>query len=119
MGDDVVEHLTAVDELEDHVVVVWVGDELAHPANVRVVEKQGDRGFADRSDLLVLVLLPELLGLFCRAWFLSSGRGFVSRYDFDSTLNEISTTRRRKTQPQTIVGLPDSPSPSCSRWWPA
>ena len=41
MRDDVIEHLSAVDVLEDHVVVVRVDDQLAHAADVRVVEQLG------------------------------------------------------------------------------
>ena len=37
MTDDVIEHLTAVDILKDHVVVMLMDDHFAHAANVRVM----------------------------------------------------------------------------------
>lgn len=52
MADDIVEHLTAVDILENHVVVMLVDDHLAHAADVRVVKEHGERGFSERADLL-------------------------------------------------------------------
>lgn len=38
MADDVVEHLTAVDVFEYHVVVMLVDNHFSHAADVRVVE---------------------------------------------------------------------------------
>jgi hypothetical protein len=38
MTDDIVQHLTAVDKLEDHVIMVRVHDHLPHPADIRVVQ---------------------------------------------------------------------------------
>lgn len=60
MGDDVVEHLAAVDIFEQHVPVVVGPDDVPHATHVRVV-KQGDycslpRG-ADLLALLVTLLL--------------------------------------------------------------
>ncbi len=37
MADDVIEHLTAVDILKDHVVVMLMDDHFAHAANVGVM----------------------------------------------------------------------------------
>lgn len=47
VGDNVIEHLPAVDVLEDHVVVVLVDDHLAHAADIWVVEEEGEGGFAE------------------------------------------------------------------------
>jgi hypothetical protein len=52
VADDVVEHLSAVDILGDHVIMVGVDDHLAHAADVRVVEEHGERGLAVDADLL-------------------------------------------------------------------
>lgn len=38
MTNDIVQHLTAVDKLEDHVIVVRMDDHLPHPADIRVVQ---------------------------------------------------------------------------------
>lgn len=38
MTDDIVQHLTAVDKLEDHVIMVRVHDHLPHPADIRVMQ---------------------------------------------------------------------------------
>lgn len=39
MADDVVQHLTSTDILENHVVVMLMHDHLSHATNVRVVEE--------------------------------------------------------------------------------
>jgi GT2 family glycosyltransferase len=71
MGDDVVEHLTAVDILKQHVPVVVCTDDISHPTDVRVVEKRDNGGFAGSSDLLGLVCAllfsPALVAIVGRA----------------------------------------------------
>lgn len=62
VADDVVEHLAAVDILEDHVVVVLVDDHLAHAADVRVVEEHGEGGLSEGTGLLGGVLCGLLRG---------------------------------------------------------
>lgn len=51
MTDDIVQHLPSVDEFEHHVIVVRVHDHLPHPADVRVMQQERDRGFPDRPRL--------------------------------------------------------------------
>ena len=43
MGDDVVEHLAAVDILEEHVPVVVGPHDVSHATDVRMIE-EGDNG---------------------------------------------------------------------------
>jgi hypothetical protein len=86
MGDDVVEHLAAIHEFEDHVVVCRLDDELAHAADVRMEEEHREGGLADGADFLRGILR----GLFCE----KGGGGRVggvaaaawARDDFDSEL---------------------------------
>lgn len=61
VADDVVQHLTAVDILEDHVVMMLMDNHLTHPTYVGVVEEHGEGSLTDRSDFLGSVLR----GLFC------------------------------------------------------
>ena len=39
---DVVEHLSAIDILEHHVMMIWVDVHALHPANVWVMQQQDD-----------------------------------------------------------------------------
>lgn len=52
MADDIVEHLAAVDKLEDDVVVVWLGNNLAGATDVRMEENHGQSGLSDGANLL-------------------------------------------------------------------
>jgi hypothetical protein len=52
VADDVVEHLTAVDVLEHHVVVMLVNDHLTHTADVRMVEEHGESSLSESSNFL-------------------------------------------------------------------
>ena len=52
MTDDVVEHLAAVNVLEDHVVMVLVDDHLAHAADVGMVEEHRESCFPECTNLL-------------------------------------------------------------------
>lgn len=61
MGDDVVEHLAAVDPLADEVVVVGVDVHGDHAADVRVVQEQLDGGFTDGAHFFGQVFLLRLV----------------------------------------------------------
>ena len=50
--DDVVQHLTSIDILENHVIVMLVDYHLSHATYVGVVEKHRKGGFAKGSNLL-------------------------------------------------------------------
>lgn len=52
VADDVVEHLTATHVLEDHIIMMLMDDHFAHAADVWMVKKHGEGGFADGSDFL-------------------------------------------------------------------
>ena len=52
MANNVVEHLTTVDILEDHVIVVLVNDHFPHAADVRVVKKHGKGSFPKSTNFL-------------------------------------------------------------------
>jgi hypothetical protein len=52
MGDDVVEHLAAIYEFEDHIVIGGLDDELAHATDVRMEEEHRESSLADSADLL-------------------------------------------------------------------
>lgn len=56
VADDVVEHLTAVDVLKDHVVMMLMDNHLTHPTYVGVVEQHGEGSLTDSSDFLGSVL---------------------------------------------------------------
>lgn len=73
MGNDVVEHLTTVDPLADHVVVVGIDMHGFHTANVRMVEEELDGGFPNGAHFLREILSTGLLhflrrGLRYRQW---------------------------------------------------
>ena len=87
MGDDVVEHLSTVDEFEHHVVVICVSDEFAHAADVRVVEQEGDCGFADGADFFGFVFLAEFGEFFGGEGGVAMGFG-VTGDDFDGALRD-------------------------------
>jgi hypothetical protein len=55
VGNDVIEHLTAVDKLEEHVPVVVGSDDISQAADVGMVEEGDDGGLAGCADLLGLV----------------------------------------------------------------
>ena len=57
MRNDVIEHLTTVDEFEHHVMVIRVCYEFPHSADIRVMQEKGDGGFSDGTDFLRFVLL--------------------------------------------------------------
>lgn len=103
MADDVVEHLTAIDVLEDHVVVVVMDDHLAHSADVRMVKQETKGCFTERSHFLGVVFCrlgcKKGLG---RRWgggiSASRRRWYRTRHDFNSELNIEC-----KCQPQAFV----------------
>jgi hypothetical protein len=55
VGDDVVEHLAAIDKLEQHVPVVVCAHDVSHAADVRVVEQADNGGFSGRADFFGVV----------------------------------------------------------------
>jgi hypothetical protein len=94
VGDDVVEHLAAIYEFEDHVVVGGLDDELAHAADVRVEEEHREGGLADGADFLRGILRclfgkkrggGRVGGVAAAAW---------ARDDFDSKLEIWELSRR-------------------------
>jgi len=52
MANDIIEHLSTVDILKDHVVVVLVDDHLSHAADVGVVEEHGEGSLSESANLL-------------------------------------------------------------------
>lgn len=48
---NIVEHLSTVDVLEHHVVMMLVDNHLAHPTDVRVIEQHGESSFSESTDL--------------------------------------------------------------------
>ena len=52
VADDVVEHVSTIDVLEDHVIMILLNDHLAHATYVGMVEEHRDRSFAKDADLL-------------------------------------------------------------------
>ena len=86
MRDDVIQQLTSVDEFKDHIVVIWVTDDISHSTNVWVVKKERDGGFTDGTYLLGFILLSLFL-CFCRCRGCFSSCMFsVARNDLDCTL---------------------------------
>jgi len=55
MGDDVVEHLSAVDKLEHHVPVEVCPDDILHAADVGVVEQADNGSFSGGANFLGVV----------------------------------------------------------------
>ena len=51
VGDDVIEHLTTVNELEDHVVMMCVDDHLPHTADVGMVQEHRNGRLSHSADL--------------------------------------------------------------------
>lgn len=81
MGYDVVQHLTAVDILEEHVPMIRSPDHVAHPADVWMAH-QADNGGLSRC--------PDLLRAVCPLRFpaVAMFLGRESRYDLDGNLLE-------------------------------
>ena len=50
--DDIVQHLTSIDILENHIIVMLVDYHLSHATYVGVIEKHRKGGFAKSTDLL-------------------------------------------------------------------
>lgn len=55
VGDDVVEHLAAIDKLEEHIPVVVCANYITQAANVGVVEEGDDGSFTGGANLFRLV----------------------------------------------------------------
>lgn len=118
MCDDVVEHLAAVDVLEEHVVVVLMDDHLAHAADVRMVQQHRQRRLAQRADLL-RGILGRLLG----RRLVGGGRpGVCPRQDLDcelaTTVSDCTSHKRNVTTFSAVTlcvasfTLPMLPAPS-------
>ncbi len=52
VANNVIKHLTTVDILKDHVVVVGMDNHLPHAAYIRVMEEHRERRFANGSNFL-------------------------------------------------------------------
>ena len=86
VGNDIVEHLAAVYEFEDHIVVGGLDDELAHATDVGMEEEHRQGSLADGADFL-----RGILGcLFCKKRGSRRvggvGTSAWARDDFDSKL---------------------------------
>ena len=92
MGDDVVEHLTAVDVFEEHVPVVVGPNHVTHAADIRMVQEADDGSLPCCSYLLRMVG-PLAVGL---AVVLVRG---LSRNDLDGDLPKISGHTARDMSP--------------------
>jgi hypothetical protein len=55
VGDDVVEHLAAIDKLEHHVPVEVCPDDILHAADIRMVQEADDGGLSGSADFLGVV----------------------------------------------------------------
>lgn len=99
VADDVVQHLSPVDILGHHVIVVLVNDHLPHPADVRVMEQHRQRSLAQDTDLLrrfLRSLLRRRLRV-SRRLDAAAARS-DARKDFDS---ELDDGQRRRHTPHT------------------
>lgn len=56
VADDVVEHLAAVDKLEDDVMIIWLRNDLSGPGYVWMKEDHGHGSFPHGADLFACVL---------------------------------------------------------------
>lgn len=52
MGDDIIEHLTAVDEFEQHIPVIIGPDHISHATDIRMIDETDDGGLAGRPNFL-------------------------------------------------------------------
>jgi hypothetical protein len=79
MGDDIVEHLSTVDILEEHVPMKICTINVSHATYVRMVNETNNGGFASS---------PDFFGVICSFSF-CSGTVFICRltgYNFDGNL---------------------------------
>jgi hypothetical protein len=90
MGDDVVEHLTAIDKLEEHVPVIVGTDDISQAADVGMIEECDDGGLSGCSNLLGLVCTL----LFGSALVVVVGR--ASRDNLASNLASLSVSLCRQ-----------------------
>jgi hypothetical protein len=92
MRDDVVEHLSSVDELEEHIPVVVGPHHVSHAADVGVIKKADDGGLSGRTNLLGMVgslAVGGTLVLVLR----------LSRYNLHSHLHCVSKLAQYSTVP--------------------
>lgn len=61
MGDDVIKHLSSVDILKHHVIMIGMNDHLAHATDERMMQKQLQAALANGTNLLGLILGVRLL----------------------------------------------------------
>lgn len=52
MADDIIEHLTSIDILENHVVMMLMNDHLSHTTYVGMIEEHRKSGFTYCSNFL-------------------------------------------------------------------
>lgn len=79
--DDVIQHLTAINKLEEHVPMVVRANYVAQAADMRVIKKRDNGSLTCRSDLLGLVG-PLLIGAALVAIVgRSAGNDFASNLD--------------------------------------
>ena len=96
VGDDVVEHLTAIDILKHHVPVEVCADDILHAADVGVVQEADDGGLSGGADFLGVV----------GSLAIGSGLVLVLRLagdDLDGGLEEVSKGR---AQTKGTLGIP-------------
>jgi len=94
VGNYIVEHLAAIYEFEDHVVVGGLDDELSHATDVRMEEEHRKGRLADGADFLRSILRC----LFCKKGCGGRVGGVVTaawtRDDFDSKLEIWELSRK-------------------------
>ena len=84
----VVKHLTTVNVLEDHIIMVLVNDHLPHTTNVRVMQKKTKGSLANSSDLFGCVF-TVLLGYSIWGHSSRARRMRRARHYFDGELCDI------------------------------
>lgn len=71
MGDDIVEHLSTVDILKEHIPVVVRAHHITKSADIRVIKQGDDRSLSSRADFFGLVCSffvgAAVMVLLCRA----------------------------------------------------
>lgn len=86
VGNDVVQHLAAINVFEKHVPMPPCSQVIAEPANVLMVQK------ADDSRLTGVTVFPSGIGLFTLFPRLSA---IVGRYSFDDLAGDLNTRKQR------------------------
>ena len=89
--DDVVQHLTAIDILENHIIVMLMDYHFSHATYVGMIKKHGERSFAKSSDLFRGIFGSlarcgvgvDARAIHCRGWVWVNSREY-----FNSQLGE-------------------------------